>query len=92
MDVTLGDYFTKPLQGNLFHHMHNNIMNIEWTSKYHSAHGNVLCPNEMDEGSMGEDQTNPVNDKIWIQSVHDTPSQDSKAAKQQAKLSSYSEV
>ena len=79
-DVMLGDYFTKLLQGNLFHCIHDNIMNIEQTSKYDSAHRSAVCPNEIDEGSMGKDQANPTNDKTRIQSDCDAPSKDNKAA------------
>ena len=36
------DFFTKPLQGMLFYHLHDLIMNIAPESPYHSSHRSVL--------------------------------------------------
>jgi hypothetical protein len=41
-DQMLADFFTKPLQGNLFRQMRDKIMNIDPSSKYHSDHRSVL--------------------------------------------------
>jgi hypothetical protein len=36
------DYFTKPLQGEQFYRLRDQIMNIDSTSPYHSSHRSVL--------------------------------------------------
>jgi hypothetical protein len=41
-EAMLGDYFTKPLQGQLFRRMRNIIMNIDPSSKYYLDHRSVL--------------------------------------------------
>lgn len=38
----LADYFTKPLQGQLFYRLRDHIMNIDSSSKYYSNHRSVL--------------------------------------------------
>jgi hypothetical protein len=40
----IGDFFTKPLQGTQFHILHDDIMNVDPRSVYHSAHRSVLSP------------------------------------------------
>jgi hypothetical protein len=47
----LADFFTKPLQGNLFYKFRDRIMNIDSNSPYHSSHRSVLkvvIPNSKD--------------------------------------------
>lgn len=43
------NYF-KPLQGSLFYHMWDHIMNIDPSSKYHWGHRSVLDPKDPNEG------------------------------------------
>jgi len=38
----LADFFTKPLQGNLFYKLRDQIMNIDPSSRHHSSHRSVL--------------------------------------------------
>jgi hypothetical protein len=40
----IGDFFTKPLQGVQFYKLHDDIMNVDPRSAYHSAHRSVLSP------------------------------------------------
>jgi hypothetical protein len=40
----IGDFFTKPLQGAQFYILHDDIMNVDPHSAYHSAHRSVLSP------------------------------------------------
>jgi hypothetical protein len=47
-DVMLGDHYTKSLQGQAFLRLRDAIMNIDPTSKYHSAHRSVLDNEELD--------------------------------------------
>jgi hypothetical protein len=49
----LGDFFTKPLQGMMFHKIRDRIMSIDPNSKYHSNHRSVL---------NSEVISNPFND------------------------------
>jgi hypothetical protein len=46
----LANYFTKPLQGMLFKHMQDYIMNIDPHNKYYSGHRSVLS-NHVDVSS-----------------------------------------
>lgn len=41
-DNMMADFFTKPLQGQLFKRMRNHIMNIDPNSKYYWDHRSVL--------------------------------------------------
>jgi hypothetical protein len=45
----LGDFFTKPLQGEQFYILHDDIMNVDPRSKYHSAHRSVLSHESHDD-------------------------------------------
>jgi hypothetical protein len=38
----IGDFITKPLQGAQFYILHDDIMNVDPRSVYHSAHRSVL--------------------------------------------------
>jgi hypothetical protein len=48
-DQMLADFFTKPLQGTLFHKMRDKIMNIGLNSPYHSTHRSVLEQTKEDD-------------------------------------------
>ena len=52
------DFFTKPLQGMLFYHLRNLIMNLGPENPYHSLHRSVL--QDMDEG-CNKSSDNPAN-------------------------------
>ena len=68
------DFFTKPLQGMLFYHLRDLIMNIAPEILYHSSHRSVL----QDTGETGEGRVesndNPADsiDKIKTSSGDDT--------------------
>ena len=46
------DYFTKPLQGTLFYKLHDQIMNIDSSSEYHSSHMSVLGSEDFSKVAM----------------------------------------
>ena len=52
------DFFTKPLQGMLFYHLRDLIMNLGPENPYHSLHRSVL--QDMDEG-CNKSSDNPAN-------------------------------
>ena len=52
------DFFTKPLQGMLFYHLRDLIMNLAPENPYHSSHRSVL--QDMDEG-RNKPSDNPAN-------------------------------
>ena len=55
------DFFTKPLQGMLFYHLRDLIMNIAPESLYHSSHRSVLQnTGETGEGRI-ESNDNPAD-------------------------------
>ena len=52
------DFFTKPLQGLLFYHLRDLIMNLAPENPYHSLHRSVL--QDTDEG-RNKSSNNPAN-------------------------------
>jgi hypothetical protein len=65
----IGDFFTKPLQGAQFHILHDDIMNVDPCSVYHSAHRSVLSP----ESHHSDDRPHDNDDDITSTNV---PKQD----------------
>ena len=63
----VADYFTKPLQGNLFWKLCNHIMGLDMSSPYHSSHRSVLGKHKTDE-LVTEGHMN----KSWMEEPHDT--------------------
>jgi hypothetical protein len=56
----IGDFFTKPLQGAQFYILHDDIMNVDPRSAYHSAHRSVLSP----ESRHNDDRPRDNNDDV----------------------------
>ena len=60
----VADFLTKPLQGTLFKQMHDRIMNIDSSSRYHSNHRSVLektDANGQDEYANGQNVTSATS-------------------------------
>ena len=58
----LADFFTKPLQGNLFYRVRDSVMNIVSTSPYHSSQRSVLERNQ-EQSKEQDDQTATSKDE-----------------------------
>ena len=53
----IADFFTKPLQGKQFYKLHDQVMNIDPSSKYHSDHRSVLKPDVENVKSQDSEPT-----------------------------------
>jgi hypothetical protein len=56
----IGDFFTKPLQGAQFYILHDDIMNVDPGSAYHSAHRSVLSPDSHHNDDRPRDNNNDI--------------------------------
>jgi hypothetical protein len=56
----IGDFFTKPLQGVQFYKLHDDIINVDPRSAYHSAHRSVLSP----ESRRDDDRPRDDDDNV----------------------------
>jgi hypothetical protein len=59
-DKMIGDFFTKPLQGAQFYILHDDIMNVDPCSAYHSAHRSVLSPDSRHNDDRPRDNNNDI--------------------------------
>jgi hypothetical protein len=65
----IGDFFTKPLQGVQFYKLHDDIMNVDPRSAYHSAHRSVLSPKSPHNNNGTHDNDDDITST-------DTPTKD----------------
>ena len=67
------DYFTKPLQGNLFYKLRDLIMNIAPSSEYHSSHRSVLTHDDasVHDVAVAKDVEGSKDTGSYVQSYKD---------------------